>query len=241
MQYMGGKTRIAKQLATIINKNITEDTIFYSLFCGACSVESLINCNKKVCNDSHEYLIELLKACQNNFVVPEIVTKEEYEYAKSNKDENKALTGFIGFACGFGGKWFGGYAKNNSGTNYAKQSKNSLEKKMKNLQKETTTFLNLSYEDVEVKDNSVVYCDPPYANTTSYYNSNKFDHNLFWKYMRTLSEKNLVFISEINAPEDFVCVWQKPLKRNLDVNKNNNFNSTEKLFIHKSNLNKIIL
>ena len=26
-------------------------------------------------------------------------------------DENPALTGFVGFGCSFGGKWWGGYAK----------------------------------------------------------------------------------------------------------------------------------
>ena len=51
-----------------------------------------------------------------------------------------------------------------------------------------------------------MYCDPPYANTTRYSNSNIFNHREFWDYMRLLSQNNLVFISEINAPEDFIPI-----------------------------------
>lgn len=110
MQYMGGKTLSAKYISEIINKNIGCKT-FYSLFCGACSIESKVKAKLKICNDYHEYLIELLKACQNGYVPPENVTKEDYEYIKNNLNENKALAGFVGFGCSFGGKWFGGYAK----------------------------------------------------------------------------------------------------------------------------------
>lgn len=52
---------------------------------------------------------------------------------KKNKDLDKVLTGFVGFGCSFGGKWFGGYAKNKTNTNYALQSKKSLLKDMATL------------------------------------------------------------------------------------------------------------
>lgn len=129
MQYLGGKSRISKDISNIIN-TYSKDKNFISLFCGACAVESKVIAKTKTCNDKQEYLIELLKAVQNGWEIPNEVSKEEYEWVKNNKDINKPLTGFVGFACAFGGKWFGGYAKNNSGTNYAKQSKNSLLKKM---------------------------------------------------------------------------------------------------------------
>ena len=53
--------------------------------------------------------------------------------------------------------------------------------------------------------------------------------------MRKISEDHIVFISEQNAPDDFVAIWSKPFTRTLDVNKDNQFKVTEKLFIHKCN------
>ena len=54
---------------------------------------------------------------------------------------------------------------------------------------------NLSYEEVPIENNSVIYCDPPYANTDTYCIS--FDHEKFYQWLRDCREKNQqVFISE---------------------------------------------
>jgi len=42
-----------------------------------------------------------------------------------------------------------------------------------------------------------------------------------------------VFISEQEAPPDFACIWQQSFTRTLDVNKDNQFKVTEKLFTYK--------
>lgn len=48
-----------------------------------------------------------------------------------------------------------------------------------------------------------------------------------------------MFISEQTAPEDFISIWEKPFTRTLDVNKSNQFQVTEKLFVHKNNLSLV--
>ena len=48
--------------------------------------------------------------------------------------------------------------------------------------------------------------------------------------MRELSKDHVVLISEQAAPDDFEVVWEQELRRMLDVNKENNFKVTEKLF-----------
>lgn len=53
MQYLGGKSRISKDIAEIINKYLDKYIPFVSLFCGTCSIESKIKSNYKICNDSH--------------------------------------------------------------------------------------------------------------------------------------------------------------------------------------------
>ena len=48
--------------------------------------------------------------------------------------------------------------------------------------------------------------------------------------MRKLSKDHVVLISEQTAPDDFEVIWEQELTRKLDVNKENNFKVTEKLF-----------
>ena len=127
MRYQGGKSRISTQIAAIIERE-RESNTFVSLFCGTCSVESKVKgFDKVICNDSHEYLIEMLKGVQNGYNLPEEISEEQYKYIRDHKDENKILSGFVGFGCSFGGKRFGGYARNKTGTNYALRSKKSLQ------------------------------------------------------------------------------------------------------------------
>ena len=86
--------------------------VLVSLFCGACNVEAKVKgYDEIICNDNQPYLIALFKALQDGYDLPEVITEEDYHYVKDHKDENPALTGFVGFACSFGGKWFGGYAR----------------------------------------------------------------------------------------------------------------------------------
>ena len=52
--------------------------------------------------------------------------------------------------------------------------------------------------------------------------------------MRGWSKENIVIISELEAPEDFICVWKKEYSIPIHthgVNKSNSY--SEKLFIHE--------
>lgn len=189
-----------------------------------------------ILNDKHKYLICLLKGVQDGYELPEYISEDDYRHIRLNKDEDPVLTGFVGFGCSFGGKWFGGYARNANGCNYAMQSKRSLLKDMATLI--NAKFTNEDYQKVDIPKDSVIYADPPYDNTTGYGNE-KFDSQAFWEYARELSKYHLMFISEQNAPDDFVAIWEKPFTRTLDVNKQNQFQVTEKLFIHKVQAKKI--
>ena len=55
----------------------------------------------------------------------------------------------------------------------------------------------------------LVYCDPPYQHPTTGYDAEPFDHAAFWQTMREWSKDNAVFVSEYNAPPDFVCVAER--------------------------------
>lgn len=85
---------------------------------------------------------------------------------------------------------------------------------------------NKDYADVQIKENSVIYCDPPYKDTAKY--TVDFNHNEFYKWCR--KQKELVIISEYNMPDDFICVAQREKRVILS---DNSLLKTEKLFVPK--------
>lgn len=239
MNYLGGKFRLKKPISEIINRHYKPNRTFVSLFCGACNVESLVNFDNIILNDKHECLIAMWQDFFNGRKFKNEISREEYYYIKEHCKDDKGLYGLIGFGSSFGGKFWGGYAYNNCGQNYLDDAIRGNIKIANNLKRHNTILLNKDYKDVEVPANSVVYCDPPYCNTTKYSKDMSIDYEEFWDYMRELSVNNIVFISEEQAPEDFIPIFEKEQRRMVDRNKDNKKTSIEKLVVHKSQINNI--
>ena len=126
MRYFGGKFKISKDLANVLNP-ITKGKPFVDLFCGACNVvEKITTASSRMANDNNPYLIALLKAIQDGYEPPTCVTREQYDYVMSHLDESPALSGFVGIGCSFSGGWRNGYAKNSKGHHYAMEAHNTL-------------------------------------------------------------------------------------------------------------------
>ena len=234
MRYLGGKGKISKDIAKIINDEIgrNKSVPFVSLFCGSCSIESKVDANIKILNDAHPYLISLYKALQEGYELPNNVTREQYNWIRAHKDLDPALSGFVGFGCSFGGRWFGGYAigKRADGVqerNYCNEGKRETLRTFCGVS--NAEFYNLDYRAVPIPDNSIIYCDPPYNGTTGY-STGKFNSDEFWDYVRGLSSTHKVFVSEESAPKDFECIWEKKVTRTLDRNKNNQPSKIERVF-----------
>lgn len=88
---------------------------------------------------------------------------------------------------------------------------------------------NKDYADVQIKENSVIYCDPPYKNTEKY----RVDFNYENFYEWCGKQKQLVIISEYEMPQDrFICIAEKE-KRSLMCKDDNTTKKIEKLFIPK--------
>ena len=155
-----------------------------------------------------------------------ICEREFYTEIRLNKNKfSKELVCFVGFLCSFGGKWFGGYASNSKNDNYAERGAKSLLKQVQNLKE--VEFTDANYQDFIIPSNSIIYCDPPYANTTQY--KDKFDSVKFWEWCRNkYKEGHEIFISEYSAPDDFECLIQIPISTKL--NKNKDQPRIEKLF-----------
>lgn len=86
---------------------------------------------------------------------------------------------------------------------------------------------NLSYDEVPIENDSVIYCDPPYKNTNTYIDD--FNHEKFYQWLRGCREKNQqVFISEYQMPSDFFEVYSK--EKTCLINANTTTFKLEKLF-----------
>lgn len=240
MKYMGSKARLAKEILPIILKNRMPEQWYVEPFAGGMNTVHLVD-GPRIANDKHTPLIEMWKAIVNGWV-PDKIDKSLYEHIRSNQDSYpNYLVGWVGFNCSYSGKWFGGFAgetKTKIGTtrDYQLEAIKNVLKQVEGMR--GVLLENKPYWELDLPQNSIVYCDPPYDGTTGY--ADNFDHILFWDYVRGISKiGHSVFISEYNAPEDFECIWSAEVKSSLSANGKYGGSkiSVEKLFrIKKTNL-----
>lgn len=205
MQYLGGKSRIAKPITEIILRAAEGRTTYVEPFLGGASVMVRANPHfmRVIGTDAHPDLIALWQAVIDGWVPPTSLSEEQYQALRREPDPS-ALRGFAGFGCSFGGQWFGGYARNADGRNYADVSSRGIVRKA--AQMRGVEVLCRRFEDVAVTSECVVYADPPYANTKGY--SVDFDSAAFWRTAAAWADTGAaVLVSEYAAPEGWVPVW----------------------------------
>lgn len=242
MKYIGSKNRISKYLAPILQGYINQNKIktYYEPFVGGANMIDKINCSLRIGNDIHPQLISMFKELQNGWQPPSHISEEEYNKVRENKEMYPDYyVGFVGFNATFGSKYFGGYARSfkADGVTPRDESNEAYRNLMKQLPKiMDVRFLCSDYLDNEYCNlqNALIYCDPPYQNTTKY-SSKSFDYDAFWDWCKRMSKHNKVFISEYIAPNDFECVWSKEHLANFDCNRGDDIKKKiriEKLFTY---------
>ena len=230
MQYIGGKFRIGKQLASFLQSKLKPGQTYIEPFCGACWVMQEIKADKRIASDGCVPLVMMFQELQKGWIPPKNVTMAEY-HQTIKEPRSMALLAFVRIACSFAGKWEGGYAKNSRGDNYALSGHNSLLKKLP-LIKDAEFRIVDHYKDLltGIKGN-LIYCDPPYASAhrNQYrYFKEPFDHKEFWDIVRESSKYNDVYVSEYSAPDDFECVLE--IKAKLDLRTKGDPTRIERLF-----------
>jgi len=226
MQYMGGKQRIAKPIANIILASRGARSIYVEPFLGAGSIAVKVapSFEHSILSDAHVDLVMMWQAVQNGWEPPTYLSEDEYLGLRNS--EPSALRGFAGFPCSFGGKWFGGYARDpGSDRNYARTASKSIMKRA-DILRDSMIYAS-DYRDALLSvdlSNAVVYADPPYRGTTNYGGLDNFDSEDFWHVMDECVDNGaLVFVSEYSAPANWVSVWQATptvslQRQNLDQN-----------------------
>lgn len=237
MKYQGGKHKIGTILAKIINDKVNTNIVdgYFEPFCGSLGVfKNMIKYDYKkyIANDLQPDLILMWKELQRDKLdLPDNFSEELWIKLKASPSPNE-LKAVAGYGMSYGGQYFSGYIQkhsSNSGRDFYKEFKNSILKIKKQLQRREIEYYNKNYYDFKPV-NMLIYCDPPYKNTTGY-KVGKFDSDMFWNIMREWSKNNHVFISEEEAPDDFEVIWEQDKRRTL--NSKVREHKTEKLFVLK--------
>lgn len=244
MKYMGSKQRIAKYIVPILQQFIDDNNIdcYYEPFVGGANIIDKVRCKKKIGSDANKYLIALLNHVRDGGCLYEDVSREFYnsvrEAYKHNNDRHFEdwQIGNVGFLASFSGRWFdGGYAQasyeNTKGgrrfRDYYQEAKRNIEQQRKSLL--SCEFYCMDYRELHPKD-SLIYCDPPYQGTKQYANAKEFDYAVFYNTVREWAQNNIVVVSEMQAPDDFCCIWEQKVSRS--INAMNKSSAVEKLFIY---------
>lgn len=237
MRYLGSKARIKKEIIPIITERLDGSNEFVDAFMGGANIIDAVDYDKKVGLDISKYTIAIWNEIQVRGLgwIPKCFDEEEYyevksDYKNQTHHYSDAMIGYVGNCLSFGSKWFGGFAKYNpkKHEDHVAEAYNGISRQVRNFKNlSKTLFIETSYEKYPYFENSVIYCDPPYMNSIGYESS--FDHNKFWEWVREMSKKHYVYVSEYSAPSDFKCIWRK--KVNEQVGKNVN-QKIEKIFVY---------
>lgn len=236
MRYVGGKSRIAKHIEGVILARRGHRQRYVELFIGGGAVLARIapHFEHVRAGDVSPDLVLMWQAVAQGWTPPTEVDDTMYAYLRDA--EPSAIRGFVGFGCSFGGKWFGGRARggkmaDGSPRNHAAESARAVARIAQGIR--GASIAQRDYRDWAVDANTVIYCDPPYADTQGYAAAGAFDSAEFWsvaeKWHRTGA---LVVVSEYSAPEGWVPVVEKSHRQSLQNGRDGRPKTTEYVWVH---------
>lgn len=228
MKYVGSKNRIAKYILSIMLRERKPKQWWVEPFVGGANMIDKVE-GARIGADLNPHVISALISIRDFVHELPKSSKEfnEENYKKLKQGEDHKHKDYIGFACSYGGKWFGGWCRSRGEQRdfVAESYRNAMRQSLK-LQ--GVKFIQSSYQNLKIPKNSFIYCDPPYQGLSGY--GEIFNHEMFWDWCRAKTiEGHIVFISEHSAPKDFRCVWEKPSSCTLN-HQNVRQKRIEKLF-----------
>lgn len=235
MRYLGGKAKIAKQLARVVREH-TDAVNLWEPFCGGLNAtKALADVGFRVtATDTNPVLIALLSAWRDGWRPPprDSITRDGHAAARQLSD-NDPLKGFYGFALSFGGDYFCGF----TGAEGTRPSDDYYGAACRALTRDSAAPAAIglaSFFDRKPApaEGWAIYCDPPYAGTTGYATGD-FDHERFWERVRGWGEAGVpVFVSEYSAPSDMreIACFDKA----CSVGNDNTKRRQDRLFVNKA-------
>lgn len=218
MRYIGGKHRQGKIIAEVLRPHVA-DAIYVEPFCGALGTARHMagNATNMILSDVSAPVVALWQGLSQyteeelQHLLPDTISEETYAAVRAcPTDFPDWMEAYVAVGMSFGGKWWGGYARDpRTNVNpFAARLKKAVIAKCVDIQRcESITWDSGSYSGLFIPDRAVIYCDPPYADKTVGYESKNFNHLLFWAWCRYQVENGaMVLATEFNAPRDFVVL-----------------------------------
>lgn len=225
MRCMGGKFRQRRAIADALRPYINGGTTYVEPFLGGgwsfAHVIETCRPGHAIGADVNGSLVELWKkvVAEGTDWLPTSLEEVEENYAKMRERDRTGEVGpllaWYGAACSFGGRWFEGIARNKTttgATGFEAQAR-STEKKAASMR--TCPDLRLlccGYDELEIPDGAVVYCDPPYNGRygklgREFRRGIVFDPEDYYSWVRELSQRCVVVCTTFDPPEDFEVVY----------------------------------
>lgn len=204
MKYMGSKRRIAKHILPIMIEEADRHGItkWVEPFVGGANlIDKVPDRFQRVGYDFNEHVIFALNDIRDRAsYLPEHCTEDYYKAIKGT--DPAVFTSWIRFVCSFGGVFDSSYAREKPQSksaidrgfvrNFAAEGKRNAIKQSPLIQ--GVDFIHTDYRELSFSD-SLIYCDPPYQNTSGY-KTGDFNHDEFFDWCRDQAKNNIVFISE---------------------------------------------
>ena len=203
--------------------------MFIDACCGGANIiantKYPIVCKTKYAFDNNKYLIALFDKVKFNKLEYIHIDEDEYKKVKQdfllgNNTYEDWYYGYVGFLFSYGTIFMDSYArdKDNKGN-----PRNMGLERFKNLinQKEALKTATFTVENIfninldMLNKNMLIYIDPPYKDTKQY-NKQKFDTEKFWNLVREMSKRCIVVVSEYEAPNDFITIWEREIIQNIN-------------------------
>ena len=214
MKYMGSKNRLAKHILPIMLQDREPGQTWVEPFVGGGNMIDKVE-GSRLGSDVDVWAIEALQTIRDNLdKIPRDNSEfTEDDYRELRQSSANPIKGYAGYAFSYSGKWLGGWRRDRE------QRRDYVAEAYRNALKQSpllqgVTLVCSPYWSLSVPVNSLIYCDPPYKGTTSY--SSCFDHEAFFAWCRAKSDQgHKIYVSEYQAPKDFVEVWSGSLASSL--------------------------
>ena len=213
MRYLGGKARTARRIVAAITEHAFQHgtpTRWVEPFMGGGSVmvdASRLGVFESVhASDIDPLAVAYWSAIRDGWTPATSVTCDEYVAVRYSPEAYPAEhVAHVAYNCSFGGKRWGGYARSMKADGITPRSHADEASRRDSDAAQwlgSTRIACADYAEVlsGVGLGDVVYCDPPYADTTGY-KTGAFDHAPFWSAVQAAADRGaLVYVSEYACP-----------------------------------------
>ena len=140
------------------------------------------------------------------------IDSEDYKILKDGP--HSAQKGFACHQFAFGGRWMSTHKTISESPAEMKGRYSAAKSRVCDIGQilgNRVKFSCGSYDQYSNLSGAIIYCDPPYRNSTCKYLS-RFENNMFETWCKKMSMLNMVYVSGYEYDSSFTIIWSKQQK-----------------------------